>query len=432
MLNTFSLNNNIRVATYSMRSLRSIHLRIDVKGGSVLGDYGKIGLAHFLEHMLIQGIPSLPNAEAMSDYIESLAGSYNASTGEFSINFFITVPKTHLEDAVKIASEVFFEPLFPEAAIEKERRAILEEIRQRMDSPEYKIGKFVRETRFIKGCPLLNPVAGIISDVEKITKADLIAFWEKLFVPKNTYISITGSFEEAELNRHLKQYFGAYQKTTFAKIPNFTDKDLSARKVGIRFDSNLKSNYVDLSFPSLSLENSLALRLRQNIILAILVNLSRSRMFRLLRHQRGLVYGVNAGSLITNGLGYTAIASESSKENIEEVVTVIVQELATFIRNGPTEEELAVTKEFLSNQWLMSFDHPSSIANWVEGDLLWEDKIHLPEEMIELIKSTTLQDLIELMQKHWDFKKVNLVIQGSLKNTLDHVKKYSEILAKLS
>ena len=230
----------------------------------------------------------------------------------------------------------------------------------------------------------------------------------------------------------MKQYFGAYQKTTFAKIPNFTDKDLSARKVGIRFDSNLKSNYVDLSFPSLSLENSLALRLRQNIILAILVNLSRSRMFRLLRHQRGLVYGVNAGSLITNGLGYTAIASESSKENLEEVVTLIVQELATFIRNGPTEEELAVTKEFLSNQWLMSFDHPSSIANWVEGDLLWEDKIHLPEEMIELIKSTTLQDLIELMQKHWDFKKVNLVIQGSLKNTLDHVKKYSEILAKLS
>ncbi|MBI4028863.1 MAG: insulinase family protein [Candidatus Blackburnbacteria bacterium] len=432
MLNAFSLGNDIRVATYQMRSLRSIHLRIDVKGGSVLEYNGKIGLAHFLEHMLIQGIPSLPNAEAMSEYIERLAGSYNASTGEFSINFFITVPKTHLEDAVKIASEVFFEPLFPEVAIEKERRAILEEIRQRMDSPEYKIGKFVRETRFIKGCPLLNPVAGTVADVEKITKADLVAFWEKLFVPKNTYISITGSFEEDELNRYLKQYLGEYHNSTFAKIPNFNQKNLSGKKVGIRFDSNLKSNYIDLSFPSLSLENSLALRLRQNIILAILVNLSRSRMFRLLRYQRGLVYGVNAGSLIADGLGYTAIASEASRENLEEVVMLIVQELATFIKNGPTEEELAVTKEFLSNQWLMSFDHPSSIANWIEGDLLWEDKIHLPEEMIELIQNTTSENLIDLMQKHWDFKKVNLVIQGGIKNTPENTKKYSGILAKLS
>lgn len=155
-------------------------------------------------------------------------------------------------------------------------------------------------------------------------------------------------------------------------------------------------------------------------------------MFRLLRYQRGLVYGVNAGSLITNGLGYTAIASEASRENLEEVVTLIVQELATFIKNGPTEEELIVTKEFLSNQWLMSFDHPSSIANWIEGDLLWEDKIHLPEKMIELIQSTTSEDLIDLMQKYWDFKKVNLVIQGALKSTQDNIKKYSEILAKLS
>ncbi len=432
MLNTFTLQNGIKVATYRMRSLRSIHLRIDVKGGSVLEDAGKIGLAHFLEHMLIQGIPSLPNAESMSDYIESLAGSYNASTGEFSINFFITVPKTHLEDALKIASEVFFEPLFPEVAIEKERRAILEEIKQRMDSPEYKIGKFVREIRFTKGCPLLNPIAGTISDVEKITKADILSFWEKLFVPKNTYISITGSFEKPQLKHYLKQYFGNYHNSSYSKIPIFSSKNLSGKNVGIRFDSSLKSNYIDLSFPSLSLDNSIALRLRQNIILAILVNLSRSRMFRLLRYQRGLVYGVNAGSLITNGLGYTAIASEASRENLEEVVTLIVQELATFIKNGPTEEELIVTKEFLSNQWLMSFDHPSSIANWIEGDLLWEDKIHLPEKMIELIQSTTSEDLIDLMQKYWDFKKVNLVIQGALKSTQDNIKKYSEILAKLS
>lgn len=432
MLKTFTLKNGIRVATYRMRPLRSIHVRIDVKGGSILEPKGKAGLAHFLEHMLVQGIPSLPNAESMSDYIEGLAGSYNASTGEFSINFFITVPVTHLEDAIKIASEVFFEPLFPEIALEKERRAILEEIKQRMDSPEYKIGKFVRETRFVKNSQLLQPVAGKVKDVAKMTKQDIQRFWEKIFVPKNTYISITGSFTDKQLKNLLQNYFNPYKSAdTGTQISSFSQKELSGRSVAIRFDNKLKSNYIDLSFPSLPLESNLTLRLHQSMILAILVNLSRSRMFRLLRHQKGLVYGINAGSYIIRGLGYTAIASEAAKENLEEVISLVVQELSAFVKNGPTEEELAVTKEFLSNQWLMSFDHPSSIANWIEGDLLWEDKVHMPEEMVALIKDTTVQNLIDLMQKHWDFKKLNLVIQGGLKNTPENIKKYSDVLKKL-
>jgi len=432
MLQTFTLKNGIRVASYRMRSLRSIHLRINVKGGSILEEKGQSGLAHFLEHMLIQGIPSLPNAEAMSDFIEGLAGNYNASTGEFTVNFIITVPKTHLEDVIKIASEVFFEPLFPEISLEKERRAITEEIKQRMDSQEYKIGKFVRETRFIKGSALTKAVAGKVKDVAKIKKDDMVAFWRKIFVAKNTYISITGNFEQPDLKKLLKTYFDRYEpKNPSLTIPIFNYKELTKRQVALRFDQKLKSNYIDLSFPSLRLEHDLVLRLRQNIILAILVNLSRSRLFRLLRHQRGLVYGINAGSYTINGLGYTAITSESSQEHLEEVISLIVQELSTFIKNGPTEEELKVTKDFLSNQWLMSFDHPSSIANWIEGDLVWENKIHMPEEMIALIQSTTIKDLVDLMNKHWDFKKVNLVIQGGMKNTAENVKKYSEILKKL-
>ena len=432
MLDNFTLKNGIRVATYRMRSLRSIHLRINIKGGSILEKKDKSGLAHFLEHMLIQGIPSLPNAEAMSDYIERLAGSYNASTGEFTINFIITVPATHLKDAVKIASEVFFEPLFPETALERERGAITEEIKQRMDSQEYKIRKFVRESRFVKNSPLIKSVAGNIKDVAKITKQDINSFWEEVFVAGNTYISITGNFDKRKLQQLLVRYFDRYEpKSLKNKIPTFTYNELSGKNVSLRFDPKLKSNYIDLSFPTLRLEHDLLLRLRQSVILAVLVNLSRSRMFRLLRHQKGLVYGINASSYIINGLGYTAIASECSKEKLEEVISLVVQELATFVKNGPTEEELQITREFLSNQWLMSFDHPSSIANWIEGDLIWEEKISLPEEMIEIIQNTTCENLVELMQKYWDFKKVNLVIQGSTRNTKENCDKFSEILKKL-
>src|SRR3989344_1979460 len=114
MLNTFTLSNGIRVVTYTMSSLRSVHMQISVKGGSLVENDSNNGVAHFMEHMLVQGIPSFPDAENLSVYIESLAGKYNAYTSQLAVSFNITVPFLHTKDAVRIASEVFFEPLFPQ------------------------------------------------------------------------------------------------------------------------------------------------------------------------------------------------------------------------------------------------------------------------------------------------------------------------------
>src|SRR5687767_10339935 len=115
MLKTFTLKNGIKVATYNLPQLKSVHIRISAKGGVVTEKPSKNGVAHFMEHMLVQGIPSLPNVDEFSRYIESLAGTYGANTESTLVRFNLTIPFTHLETGLKIASEVFFEPLFPES-----------------------------------------------------------------------------------------------------------------------------------------------------------------------------------------------------------------------------------------------------------------------------------------------------------------------------
>jgi len=72
MLNTLTLPNGLKVATYNLPSLKSIHLRISVKGGSLVENPDNNGVAHFMEHMLVQGIPSYETAEIFSRFIEGL------------------------------------------------------------------------------------------------------------------------------------------------------------------------------------------------------------------------------------------------------------------------------------------------------------------------------------------------------------------------
>ncbi|MGL5830859.1 MAG: M16 family metallopeptidase, partial [Candidatus Altimarinota bacterium] len=113
MLIHFELENGLKVAGYQIPTVKSVSLQLIVKGGASCDLEGKSGTAHLMEHMLLQGIPSLPNAEILTEYIESRAGYVNAYTSFDTVELILKMPFKYLEDVVKIAAEVFFQPLFP-------------------------------------------------------------------------------------------------------------------------------------------------------------------------------------------------------------------------------------------------------------------------------------------------------------------------------
>lgn len=433
MLNTFTLKNGIKVATYRLPQVKSVHINAEVKAGSILESDKNNGVAHFMEHMLVQGIPSLPNVEKFSSFIEGLAGTYGATTDPLTVNFHINLPFNKLETGIKIASEVIFEPLFVPEALEKERVAVINELLQRMDSHFYKISRFFKEVRYPKSHPLYRDTGGDLEIVKKVTIEDLKEYWKEYFLTNNTYLLVTGNFEEQELKNLLNKCF---EKTKAAsrkvKYPGISNKDFTKRTVALRNDTNLKTTYIDFSFPgfaTLEPDKYSKQQLGQSLLTIVLGRLRNSRLFKLLRYQKGLVYGVSVGVAGIPGIASVNISSETGAENLEEVIRLITAELIAFVDKGLTESELEFAKYFMENQWLMSFDHPSSIASWIGHELLWKQKVSLPEDSIEELKSIDNKFLLELMKKHWDFSKLNLVIQGPV-NEQDR-EKYEKMIEKL-
>lgn len=432
MLKSLTLKNGIHVATYNLPQLKSVHVQVSVKGGSIVETKENNGIAHFIEHMLVQGIPSYPDAEALSSYVESLAGTYSAYTQLLKTGFSITLPASCLEDALHITSEIFFEPLFEEDAIEKEREAVLDEVTQDLDSHFYKINDFFLKMRFAASSALVLHTAGSPKAIKKLTREELIAFWSKYFVPKNTYVLITGNFNEQALENLLIKYFDQYRgETELDCFEEISSKDLDKGRVAIRYDKDLHTVYMDLTIPAMNLGNPIEDRIKQNLATLLLGRLRNSRLFRLLRYQKGLLYSVTAGQSVLPGVGYIHISSEIPPGHVEEVTGLIIDEIKKFIEDGPGLAELEFAKNFLTNQWLMAFDHPSSIADWIEGDLLWEESVKLPEDYSALIKNTKPKDLTRIIKKYWNCSNINLTLQGAIQNSEENVKKYTTILKTL-
>lgn len=432
MLKTFKLKNGINVAVYNIPAIKSLYVSFTIKGGSIYDTPETVGVAHFMEHLICQGIPSLPDVEIFSDYIEKLAGFYNASTGIDSIEFHINLPGRYVEDALKISSEVMFAPLFKQESIDKERKAILEELLRRKDTLEYKNFLFFRKTRYKDGHPFLLDTVGDVETISKISKKDIVGFWEKLFAPKNLHIAVVGNVDIQQVKKLLKKYFEIYKnKSDIPVFPKMSNSDLTDWSVSIRNDNDLKTCYLDLSFASIGEEASLKQKMVQSIIRTMMGGLDSSRLHRLLRQKKGLVYNISFSPITYIDFGYCTVRSQAVIENLDEVLTLIAQEIKSFYKSGPTKEELEISKNYRINRILMAFDNPSNIASWIEDDLLWSDKVYLPEEIAKIIESVTYEDIMDFMKKHWDFGKLNLVLQGPLKDTNENKKKYEKIVSIL-
>jgi predicted Zn-dependent peptidase len=432
MLKTFNLKNGMHIATYDMPELRSVNLTITVKGGSIVEPKHQEGVAHFMEHMLVQGIPSFPNAQALSGYAEGLAGSYGAYTSQNTVAFTMTVPFSHIRDALRIGSEVFFEPLFPVEAFEKERRAVLNEIDQDTDSRWYKFQEFSRKIRYVPTSVFQQKTVGKKQIIEQVTHEDLVGYWKSYFVPSNTYLFVCGNLSKIDVGQLLEEYFGKHESPKkFPGFPKLSRDDLAGRQVAIRNDRDLHVNYLDLTFPALSYYDRMDLKIKQDLALTILGGLRTSRLFQLLRYQKGLVYNVSANDFLGLGVGTAYIYSEVTTSHLDEVVELIVKEFHSFREKGPLEKELAFTKNYLSNKWLMSFDHPSAIGDWVNGEFLWKDSVHMPEDYISMMRDIEVGDVVELMQEYWDMKKLQLVIQGPVEDSKENISKFDEMIEVL-
>lgn len=432
MVKTFTLKNGIKVAYYRVPTLKSFYIQALIKGGSIVEKPTESGIAHYMEHMLLQGIPSYPTAEDLSSFVESIAGHYNAYTSKMTVAVPISVPLPHAEDAIRIVSEAFFSPLFPEESMEKERRAVLNEIKQDMDSPYFKLGEFSRKTRYKKHSQLQLLTAGTPDTVATFTREDLMDYWNTYFLPKNTYLYIRGDMSEEKLKEYLETYFGIVQNdSAFPGYPLVSGEDLEGPTVAMRQDTSLQVNYVDLSFQTIRGDDPVVDRVTQRVAMMILGRMHTSRLFRLLRYQKGLVYGVSAGASMWPQLGVGGISSEVTSEHLEEVVRLISQELHIYLQNGPSHEEIDKATNYLKNSWLMVYDNWASVSEWIRDEFLWEKTIQMPEEYSEFLKSVTREKVMQVMDEYWKLETLQLNIQGPVDASEKEKEKFEKIIELL-
>ena len=120
-----TLRNGLDVIVVQNPAVPLVTVEFNVKNGAYTESPEYNGLSHLYEHMFFKANEAIPNQERYLERLRELGASWNGTTSQERVNYFITLGKDSLEQGMKFMYDAISGPLFKEEELVKERPVVL-------------------------------------------------------------------------------------------------------------------------------------------------------------------------------------------------------------------------------------------------------------------------------------------------------------------
>lgn len=205
------LANGLEVFAVENHAVPLATICVAFRGGASAQTKEDAGLFHLYEHMLFDGNEKYPTQAAfMAELNRMGVPSWNGSTGDQYINYYITVPSDKLEEGIEFWSWAVKKPVFNEAKLEREKQVVINEIRGYHNDPD-QIAENAIVSRMFPAAPWRKNVDGPEANVQNATIAQLEAIRAAYYIPKNTALLIGGDVKPAAVFAMADKWFGDWK-----------------------------------------------------------------------------------------------------------------------------------------------------------------------------------------------------------------------------
>lgn len=222
------LDNGLTVVVLEDRGFPAVSVQMLYRAGGRDEQYGKTGLAHFLEHMAFRATEDFPDTDVVSR-IYAAGGEWHGYTWIDQTTYFETVPVEELDTVLRIEADRMARLKIPESELEPERGAVLAEMHGYENDPASVLHDQLVFTAF-QGHPYRNNVIGLESDIERVELADIRAFYQEHYHPGNAVLAIVGDVNTSVVMAWVEELFGGFPATRATPLP----RTVEAPQQGLR------------------------------------------------------------------------------------------------------------------------------------------------------------------------------------------------------
>lgn len=317
------------------------------------------GVAHFIEHMLFKGTRRR-TAERISQDVEGVGGYLNAFTSEDHTCFYSKALHDRLDDLVDVLFDMLLNSRFTPRDIRRERAVIREEVAMYLDQPQQYVHELLNEAMW-PDHPLGRPLTGTLDSIRRIGRSEMLTFLQANYNAPSVVVAAAGALDHETVVEAVRRRTRRMRSAPRAQADPARQPPLETRVRLVR--KATEQSQIALGFRTCSRHDPKRFALR---LLSIVLgeNMS-SRLFQIVREDRGLAYSIYSSPSFWEDVGDLVVAMGLDAGKAEPVLKLVLRELRRLTEEPVGRAELRRARDYALGQVDLSLENTEHHMMWL-------------------------------------------------------------------
>ena len=335
----------------------------------------------------------------------------NAFTSEEITCFHARASHQHLGELLDVLLDMMLHSKFAPADIAKEREVIKEEIAMSLDEPQHHVQELLNATLW-PGHPLGRPITGTDETLDAMTRRHLVGYMHDNYVADNVLVVAAGRLRHRQVLRMVRDLAPCLPNTA---RPRFMAARSDQQKPRIRlFTKQTEQTQIALGIRACSRQDERRYALR--LLNTVLGENTSSRLFQVVREDRGLAYSIYSTPSFFSDTGDLVICAGLDTDNVMKVLRLILDELQRIRKAAPSAAELRRARDHVVGQMDLSLESTENQMNWVGEQLLGYGKVLSPAYLKRRLSEVTAEQIRSVARDFLRPERFSLALVSPLAN----------------
>ena len=393
-----TLANGLQIIVIESHAVPIVTVELDVKNGGYTQTPEYAGLAHLYEHMFFKANRTIPSQEEYLKRLRQLGASWNGTTSEERVNYFVTVGTDSMRPAMQFMEDAIRYPLFLQDELVRERPVVTGEFDRAEANPYFHLFRGIDTLLWTNAYYSRKNVIGDRAVILGTPQEKMRDIQRRYYVPNNSALILSGDVTPSKGFAMGADVFGDWPRGEDPFATPIPDPPPLTKSQAAIVTQPVKSAAVAIRWHGPSVTRDPQATYAADVLSTIL-NKPTSRFTKKLV-DTGIAFDANIGYYTLSHIGPITLMLETTPEKVIEAERAALAEVAQFTDSTyVTEKELADAQKELGIQTLYEREQAT---NWAHTIGFWWAVAGLDyyRDYVPNMQKVTRGDLARYAQKY--------------------------------
>jgi zinc protease len=416
------LANGMKLLVVESHRVPTITLRMNLPSGDLRDPAGMPGVSDATAALIRLGTKT-KSSKDIAEQVAELGATLTFGSGAGEGTIFLSSMTENFDAALALLADVLLNPTFPQDELDKWKTRQRAQLEQARSSPGLPANDLMMKLLYPDDARRYTHPT--VESLGKITRESLLEHYKTYYVPSGEWAGISGDISARDAVARLDKALGAWKGGPVAHVAMKFPEPLSEKKVYLIPRPNSVQTY--LVAANHAIDRKSPDYIECQVMNRVLGSGPSSRLFRILREEKGYTYGIGSGFSATRYLNHFTASTSVRTEVTEPALTELLAQFADIRNRAVPANELDDAKSAIVAGFVLGLESSAQVlSRWMEQRM-----DGLPEDYWDTYAAKVMAvgaaDVQRVAKKYVPLDNIRIIAVGDAAKIAELLKKFGPV-----